>query len=367
MGFDTFIGNRNAVTLLERCINSGQAGGAYLFVGPEGIGKRTLALQFAANLLCSNSGCLTCPDCRKILNGTHPDVSLLLPRMATRIHQAEDMRSMSYHLSLKPTQSRWSISIIDQADRMRPEASNALLKTIEEPPAHAVIVLLTTNASSMLPTVLSRCRQVKFLPCDDSLTAGFLISAHGVSGQEATAAARLAAGRPGLAVRMLAPSEALFRNMILDLLLKEADKPDPAGRMMRLDRIMELIEQLADEAVSEPDADMNQRIDTRAAKRMEEDYRNRRKAETMRRMLEIWDTMLLVSRDALVLSRNSNEKHVLCADRVSQLESFARHRKNSLSKMPDVIARGRRAMLLSINPKAVLFDCISQLGSMEAA
>ncbi len=168
---------------------------AWLFSGPRGVGKFLTARWWATLLKCPQAGDCEppCDSCRLIAGGVHPDVvEIAIPEDKRSIGIAES-RSLLQRLSLRPTRSGPRIGIVRDAGDMTVDAQNAMLKLLEEPPGFAVIVLVADNASSMLPTVRSRCRHLAFGNLDDADVAAVLVSL-GREPEEAAAAAACAHG-----------------------------------------------------------------------------------------------------------------------------------------------------------------------------
>ena len=148
-------------SFLTRAVSQDRASHAYLFVGAPGSGKLDAAWALAQALLCPSGGCGACDDCIRVARRTHPDVHYLAPESVTGYLIAQT-RDLIDDVSLAPIRGRAKVYIIDQADKLRPESANALLKTLEEPPAGVVFILLGTSAETILPTIVSRCQCVPF-------------------------------------------------------------------------------------------------------------------------------------------------------------------------------------------------------------
>ncbi len=170
MSFKNVIGHQKQIELLQRAIVNDKVVHTYLFFGNEGIGKRWVALQFAKALNCLERGaeegdaCDRCISCRKIDGALHPDVSFLEPEGPSQLIKVEAMRQMQRELAFRPYEGKRRVCVLTTADRMAPEISNTLLKTLEEPPLHTVMILLAKSARALLPTILSRCQQIPFNP-----------------------------------------------------------------------------------------------------------------------------------------------------------------------------------------------------------
>jgi DNA polymerase-3 subunit delta' len=157
------IGQENAVQRLQKTLASGRLAQAYLFYGPKGTGKKLTALQFTKALYCPTLpavACDTCSVCHKIALGNHPDVMVLSPEGASI--KIEDIRTMQQRLSYKPYENRRTTIVIDGCEYLTPPAANALLKTLEEPPEQALLLLLTGKKDALPLTILSRCQMVPF-------------------------------------------------------------------------------------------------------------------------------------------------------------------------------------------------------------
>jgi DNA polymerase-3 subunit delta' len=213
-----------ALSIVRRALRSGRMPHAYLFEGPEGVGKELTARALAARLLCEKGGevelrptddaCGQCPACRLMAAGNHPDFHLI-HRGLHKFHPDRTIRQskglflavdLIRHFliepaTMRPAQGRRRVFLIRDAERMNEEAQNALLKTLEEPPGAACLILVTSSATRLLPTIQSRCQRVPFglLPAD--FVAQELVSRLGISAADARLLAALSDGRLGVAIR----------------------------------------------------------------------------------------------------------------------------------------------------------------------
>ena len=170
--FDSVVGQRHIVSTLEHAVAEGRLSHAYLFCGPRGTGKTTMARILAKALLCQQaegaraqgaSGCMpdgTCPECEAIAAGTHPDVYELDAASRTGVDNVRE--EIINSVSFAPVRGAYKVYIIDEVHMLSPAAFNALLKTLEEPPAHVVFILCTTDPQKFLETILSRCQRFDF-------------------------------------------------------------------------------------------------------------------------------------------------------------------------------------------------------------
>lgn len=161
---DKIIGNERVAEMLEKSYETKKLSHAYLFEGPEHIGKRTLALGFC-ELILNNSG-------KNILE--NPDLIILNPSDSDKQITVEKIRELEKALGLSPYCSKYKIAVIEQAEKMNKAAANALLKTLEEPSKTTILILLSSNSRNMLDTIKSRCQRMKFLPVKKKLLEEFL-------------------------------------------------------------------------------------------------------------------------------------------------------------------------------------------------
>jgi DNA polymerase-3 subunit delta' len=200
MAFDDITGHDRSISILNRAVTSGKTAHAYLFEGIDGCGKRKTALALIQALFCSEgTGCGTCPSCLKLRTDNHPDLHLLEPD-GTFI-KIDQIRELQKELSFRPYEAKRKACIIEAADKLNISAANALLKTLEEPPGSAIIILLTTEANAILPTIRSRCQLLRFAPLPRNTIRDYLI-AHGISHEVADSAANLARGSLGKALEI---------------------------------------------------------------------------------------------------------------------------------------------------------------------
>jgi len=171
MTFGDIIGHTGQIDLLRRALASDRLGHAYLFYGPEGVGKKLVALSIARALFCSEGGCGVCSVCRKVDHHNHPDLHLLEPDGANI--KIDQIRELQRELALHPLEAERKIALLDRADTLNLAAANSFLKTLEEPPGSALIILLSAHPERLLPTIRSRCQPLPFrkLSRDDIETA----------------------------------------------------------------------------------------------------------------------------------------------------------------------------------------------------
>lgn len=195
------VGQERAIAQIERALAADKVAQAYLFDGPLGVGKRTTALALAAALNCEEdpAGCGRCGSCDKIARDLHPDVIGVVPDGAQI--KIEQVRAVTARLAYAPHEGKTRVIVIDEAERLNASASNAMLKSLEEPRPHTRFVLVSSAPHRLLPTIRSRCQSVRFAPLDARTLVG-LLRARG-AGAEAEEAALIADGSPGRALALL--------------------------------------------------------------------------------------------------------------------------------------------------------------------
>lgn len=203
--FEGIIGHDFQKNILKRAARDNMASHSYLYAGPDGVGKKLMALEFAKLLNCLGSmdspdeGC-GCSSCRKIDRGIHPDVVLIEFTGVKNIKVDQVREEIEEKLYLRPFEGRYKIVIVDEAERMNHNAQNAFLKTLEEPPRDCVIILLSSRPESLLPTLRSRCQTVVFNPLPEEIVVGLLTQRGGMSPEDAVLCAKLSGGSIGKAL-----------------------------------------------------------------------------------------------------------------------------------------------------------------------
>ena len=207
--FKDVVGHKDIINYIRNAVTENKVSHAYILNGERGSGKKMLANLFATTLLCEEQGpdpCNACHSCHQAESGNHPDIIRVTHEKPNTISVDDIRRQVNEDIQIKPYQGPYKIYIIAEADLMTVQAQNALLKTIEEPPAYAVIFLLTENAEALLPTITSRCVMLKLRNIKDTLIRKYLMETMHVPDYKADVCTAFAQGNMGRAI-MLASSD----------------------------------------------------------------------------------------------------------------------------------------------------------------
>lgn len=208
-GFQEIIGHEQMIEHLKNAIRSNKVSHAYLFQGEPGAGKGILADAFAMTLQCEKEGsdaCGECHSCRQVASRNHPDIIYVTHEKPNSIGVDDIRDQLVGDILIKPYNGKRKIYIVEEAEKLTPQAQNALLKTLEEPPAYAVLLLLTTNASMLLDTIRSRCVMLNLRPVPDRQVRSYLMEHLEIPDYQADICVAFAQGSIGRAVT-LASSE----------------------------------------------------------------------------------------------------------------------------------------------------------------
>lgn len=243
LDFNQIIGHKQIKQHLKKAVVMDKISHAYIFSGEDGTGKNMLAEAFSNLLQCAGrlgkeEVCHTCQSCLQAETNNHPDIIRITHEKASI--GIDDIRTqMNNDIGIKPYSSPYKIYIIDEAEKLTEQAQNALLKTIEEPPSYGIVLLLTNNLNTLLPTILSRCVTLKLQPVDKDLIKEYLMSNHQVPDYLAELSQLFSGGNVGKAIKYASSEE--FDIMKGDALhiLKYIDE-------MKIYEIMEAIKKLSE-------------------------------------------------------------------------------------------------------------------------
>ncbi len=231
--FKDIIGQKQVKGHLQSAIQQKNISHAYLFVGDVGSGRRTMADSFAKALLCESptedgDSCGRCKSCMQADSKNHPDIHYLThDKFNIRVDEIREQ--LNNDIQIKPYSSAYKVYIVPEAQRMNEQAQNALLKTLEEPPSYAVIILLCDNASALLQTITSRCVTLQIKPVSKEEIAEYLMKKMQMEADRAKLAAGFCQGNIGQAIRFASSEDfQQIRNKVLNLVKQIDDMPLPA-------------------------------------------------------------------------------------------------------------------------------------------
>lgn len=309
--FQEIRGNTALVRQLKAAAVNGKISHAYLFLGGAGAGKRLAANTFAKALQCEGNGerpCGNCRSCQAFDHGNHPDVIYVRGEKKTILTVDEVREQILETVNIKPYQYEKKIYIIERADTMNIQAQNALLKTLEEPPAHVVFLLLAERAEAFLPTILSRVVTMKLRPLSEETIAAYLREREMLSEEESHILAAYAQGHIGQALEL---------------------REDEAFRQMRED-ILQKMERLP----STPEG---------------EAYLWAKELEVYKNDLRFLDIMEIWYRDLLLAKCLREERYLIQKDRKDAIFRAAREPAQQLAKKAEAVQKARMRLAQNAN------------------
>lgn len=361
--FENILGQPKVREFLRASTVGDRVSHAYLFIGPTGSNKMTAAYALAQAVMCPKGPkgprggqCGACDSCSRILRRKHPDVVLLQPEGASG-YLVDQIRQLVASASLAPIQAQRKVYIIEDADRLGTQAANAFLKTLEEPPADVVFVLLARMRESVLPTIVSRCQVVPFRHIPASEAAGILAQNTGASLEKCRIAIESCGGSITRGVEFLRSNERLaFRARVLEAmeLLRNADDWDilcAAGELVVLSKAP------LDTARAEQEEELAKNADFLAKSAIRQiEARNKRAlsakaTESLRQLASIAASWL---RDVLALCAETPEL-VINVDVRAALEDAARATDEArAAKALEAVRRCNKAISYNVSPETCI-------------
>lgn len=229
LSFHNIVGHDQIKEHFQKAIENHKVSHAYILTGEAGMGRKSLANAFALALLCEKGKaepCMQCHACKQVLSDNHPDLIHVTHEKPNSIGVDDIREQINDTIMVRPYSSYYKIYIVDEAEKMTQQAQNALLKTIEEPPSYAIIILLTTNQEAFLPTILSRCVQLKLKPLRDFVVKNYLVEALHVPETDADVYAAFARGNLGKAISLVYSEDFKLMHQEVLRLLKQIKQTD---------------------------------------------------------------------------------------------------------------------------------------------
>ncbi len=346
---------------LARAVASGRASHAYLFVGAPGSGKLDAAWALAQALLCENGGCGACDACVRVARHTHPDVHHLAPESATGYLIAQ-IRDLLDDVALAPIRAQRKVYIIERAEQLRANSANALLKTLEEPPAGVTFILLGTAQDTILPTIVSRCQCVPFR------TISPVVAAHDVERATGLPLARCrmavaVAGSPARAEAFLKSADRQEARRVMLRALDALPRADEADILAAAKELLAAVRAPLAEVKSTQQAVLDQNADylsRGALKQLEDRHKRELNARERSGIMEVLAAARSLLRDVLATQELTgadvvNEDAADIVDRLSRVASLT-----GTLRALDAVTAAEHAVNRNITPQltfeVMLFD-----------
>jgi|GEM_PF-469918 len=312
-------------SFITKVLKSKRLAHAYIFLGQDQQKKYWTALSLAKSLLCRNTDndyCDVCSSCRQIDKGIHTDVFVLRPIGASRTIKIDMVRGLQSFLYLKSSDGGKKIGIVMDADRMRADAANAMLKTIEEPPDNSLLILISDDIEKILPTIVSRCQQIYFPVSPREIVLDFLVNECDVDKNKAEVIAGISQGSFTNAMRYIDDDKRLWRDDVIDTVF---DFLDDRGDFMAIAQAFDSkISELAKKAVnddpryaSSDPSSAGEELDDMEKKSVEKSLLNE----------EICDFFRFVEsccRDIIVYKETGNENNLINPDKSEKIKQMVR-------------------------------------------
>ena len=321
MSFNDIVGQERAIKILTKSLKENKISSSYIFVGSEGTGKKLTAIEFTKAVNCLNlnkdlEACENCQSCCEISKQGSPDLKIIEPiKNSIKIEQIREMRK---EIGLKPFKNKKKIYIIDKAEKMTLEASNCLLKTIEEPPYYAIIILICSKIDPILPTIVSRCQIINFGLISSYKIREFLLNKNkNIEKEKSEIISKLAQGSIGSALKLLSAEEYFIRREeVLDYL--STISPGKYG-----DDIFTKVEKM----VSEID-----------------------RVEEILEMIKLW------YRDILIIKNTGDQKYIANCDKLEILEEKSKiYSQEILIDILDYLEKVEEYLIKNVN-KRLIFE-----------
>lgn len=371
MIWDEIIGQPEVIARLRAAVEGKEASHAFVFWGPEGVGKRKAARVFAAALNCAEGVCGLCLSCKKVLGGIHPDVHEVEPE--GNFITIDQVRSVQHWAHLKPSEGRAKVFVVDEADRMNTPAANAFLKTLEEPPAACFFVLITSQLENMLPTVISRCQPVRFNAISTRGMKEFLMKEKGLGAEIADMVSRASGGVLEYALALAESEETREKRKLVLSLLARIDQKDAAELLEQAQEIVSAIQGPLSELKENQEEELGELVElaissthaTHLRKIYTQHYKREATRKENKEMQRIFDLFSSWYADLLSLKQGLDEKSVVNLDYLKELRAKSQALEEAkILKSIDVIRHGREMMGRNVHSLLVVETVLLRLADL---
>lgn len=355
MVWDNVFGQQEAIDVLRRALESNSLSHAYLFFGPPGVGKRTVAKGLASVLNCEKGGCGGCPSCLKVAHETHPDVFHIEPE--GNFITIGQVRELQHEAELKPFEGFRKVCVVDDVDSLTSEAASALLKILEEPPSDLTLALLATNLEGVLPTIVSRCQLVRFKAIPPGRMAEILVANYGFPPERARLLTKISGGILGDALDLAnSPWRLERRGVILGIAqgIPRADALELAEAaeelILEVERPLERLKVRQERELKEARELAFDNSHAAYLKRRFGDKHKRERNRWKRRGFEeILDIFASWYRDLMILVETFDENLLVNVDQVERLKEFRNVSTFKLSKALEIVHKSKEILRFNVN------------------
>lgn len=362
--FDDLVGQERVAGYLRTAVEAEHASHAYLFVGPQGSGKRTAAMLLACAFICDDGGCGVCPACARIRRGAHPDVRVVEPEGAATYLVEQVRDELVPDMWLAPADGPAKVYIIERADALGDASANAFLKTLEEPPPSVRIVLITDDFDAVLPTIVSRCQVVRFAPVTPARAAALLAERTGAGADEARAALAASSGVLPRALELLRSPQRLAARDAMLAVMRDLPVMDGRDVLVSAREVLKAVRAPLEDVKARQESDLRERIEFMGRQAQLKDVEARNKRElTARERESIFELFAIAEswlRDALASSVGAT-RAIANRDAADDISvAGACMSPAAVEEALEAVRRARRRVSYNVNPQlaveAMLFE-----------
>ena len=344
--FDEICGHEKVKEHMINAVEQKKPSHAYIITGPKLSGKKTIATTFAAALQCEAEDgaakpCMQCRSCRKILSGNHPDI-FFVEKSKTAVSIDDIRTQIKDNIFIKPYESPYKIFIINEAEKMRSEAQNALLKSLEEPPEYVIMMLLCSSKEMMLPTILSRCVNLELRPVEGTKIKKYLMEEQHLVDYQSDICVAHAQGNVGKAIKLgNSPEFVEFQRSTLDLLSNIKDKDS----YELIDTVKHIVEKTS-------------KTDKKEAKKGDTEENTSADRTNFENKLEIddyFDIIMLWYHEVLMIKASNDVNSLILKDRYYELKRVAGEMSfQGIQNVLEAVEKSRARIRANVNLEIVM-------------
>lgn len=358
--WDDVLGQPEVVSYFRQAVTAGEVSHAYLLLGPEGVGKETVAFTLAAALNCDKGGCGGCSTCRRIRRQVHPDVQRIGPE-GNFIH-LDQVKALRQRVYLRPLEGQRRVYIVDEAESLTVPAANAFLKILEEPPLDVVFILITDNEDLLLPTVVSRCQEIRFRAVSQAELRDYLRDRCNLSLEEASLISRISGGIPGRATAIASSEVALKKRRLALEILETLAVVDAFEVFEAAERLMAEIRHPGETLEQEQEKELSLALEQVAPgqassvkKRLKASHKRELNRRELEGLVEVLRTLASWYRDVLVLKESSREDIVFNLDHVERAGQAAKEwSSEALMEALQLVNEMKKLLRFNVNRELLL-------------